>query len=170
MTSAWTVALLYEQATPLRQILRLAKREPSAAEALDALAARMRKDFNAHLIRDEIIAGYGVFRPQGGEPELLLHPSDKKTGLAYSLLPMTQSMIGGLFTQAQARKHLGLIRKHLLFSDGARLMDRPIVYHGGPETFFQQAEIGGLLRPRNRSHVYAFAPALRRGDQRRRRV
>jgi 1,2-beta-oligoglucan phosphorylase len=70
----------------------------------------------------------------------LLHPSDKKTGLAYSLLPMTQSMIGGLFTQAQARKHLSLIRKHLLFSDGARLMDRPIVYHGGPETFFQRAE------------------------------
>ena len=53
---------------------------------------------------------------------------------------MTQSMIGGLFTQAQARKHLSLIRKHLLFSDGARLMDKPIAYHGGPETFFQRAE------------------------------
>ena len=70
----------------------------------------------------------------------MLHPGDKQTGLAYSLLPMTQSMIGGLFTQAQARKHLSLIRKHLLFSDGARLMDKPIVYHGGPETFFQRAE------------------------------
>jgi cellobiose phosphorylase len=53
---------------------------------------------------------------------------------------MTQSMIGGMFTQAQARRHLGLIRKHLLFSDGARLMDRPIAYHGGPETFFRRAE------------------------------
>ena len=87
-----------------------------------------------------MVAGYGVFRPEGGEPELLLHPSDKKTGLAYSLLPMTQSMIGGMFTKAQARKHLGIIRKHLLFSDGARLMDKPIAYHGGPETFFQRAE------------------------------
>ena len=27
---------------------------------------------------------------------------------------MTQSMIGGMFTQVQARRHLGLIRKHLL--------------------------------------------------------
>ena len=45
-----------------------------------------------------------------------------------------------MFTQAQARKHLGLIRKHLLFPDGARLMDKPIAYHGGPETFFQRAE------------------------------
>jgi cellobiose phosphorylase len=140
MTSAWTVALLYEQLGRYAEILRRAKRPASQAKALDALAAAVRKDFNAHLVRDGVVAGYGVFRPEGGEPDLLLHPGDKQTGLAYSLLPMTQSMIGGLFTQAQARKHLSLIRKHLLFSDGARLMDKPIVYHGGPETFFQRAE------------------------------
>jgi 1,2-beta-oligoglucan phosphorylase len=140
MTSAWTVVLLYEQLRRYAGVLRQAKRTPKRAKELNALAAAVRKDFNTHLIRDGVVAGYGVFRPEGGEPELLLHPSDKKTGLAYSLLPMTQSMIGGLFTQAQARRHLGLIRKHLLFSDGARLMDKPIVYHGGPETFFQRAE------------------------------
>jgi 1,2-beta-oligoglucan phosphorylase len=140
MTSAWTVVLFYEQLRRYAEILRRAKRAPSQAKHLDTLATAVRKDFNTYLIRDGIVAGYGVFRPEGGEPELLLHPSDKKTGLAYSLLPMTQSIIGGLFTQAQARKHLSLIRKHLLFSDGARLMDKPIVYHGGPETFFQRAE------------------------------
>jgi 1,2-beta-oligoglucan phosphorylase len=140
MTSAWTVVLLYEQLRRYAEILRRAKRAPKRAKELEALAAAVRKDFNTHLIRDGVVAGYGVFRPEGGGPELLLHPSDKKTGLAYSLLPMTQSMIGGLFSQAQARKHLGLIRKHLLFSDGARLMDKPIAYHGGPETFFQRAE------------------------------
>ena len=140
MTSAWTVVLFYEQLRRYAEILRRAKRQPSQAKTLDALAAAVRKDFNAYLIRDGVVAGYGVFRPEGGEPDLLLHPSDKQTGLAYSLLPMTQSIIGGLFTQAQARKHLSLIRKHLLFSDGARLMDKPIAYHGGPETFFQRAE------------------------------
>ena len=140
MTSAWTVVLLYEQLRRYAEILRRAKRASKQAKALDALAAALRKDINAHLIRDGIVAGYGVFRPEGGEPELLLHPSDKQTGLAFSLLPMTQSMIGGLFTKAQARRHLSLIRKHLLFSDGARLMDKPIAYHGGPETFFQRAE------------------------------
>ena len=140
MTSAWTVVLLYEQLRRYAEILRRAKRPPKRARELDTLAAAMRKDFNAYLIRDRVVAGYGVFRPEGGEPELLLHPSDKQTGLAFSLLPMTQSMIGGLFTQAQARRHLGLIRKHLLFSDGARLMDRPIAYHGGLETFFRRAE------------------------------
>jgi cellobiose phosphorylase len=140
MTSAWTVVLFYEQLRRYAEILRRAKRAPKRAKELDALAAAMRKDFNTYLIREGVVAGYGVFRLEGGEPELLLHPSDKQTGLAFSLLPMTQSMIGGLFTQAQARRHLSLIRKHLLFSDGARLMDRPIAYHGGPETFFQRAE------------------------------
>ena len=140
MTSAWTVVLLYEQLRRYAEILRQAKRTPKRAKEFDALAAAIRKDFNTHLIRDGVVAGYGVFSPEGGEPQLLLHPGDKQTGLAFSLLPMTQSMIGGMFTEAQARRHLGLIRKHLLFSDGARLMDKPIAYHGGPETFFQRAE------------------------------
>ena len=140
MTSAWTVVLLYEQLCRYAEILRQAKRTPKRVKEFDALAAAVRKDFNTHLIRDGVVAGYGVFRPEGGEPQLLLHPGDKQTGLAFSLLPMTQSIIGGMFTQAQARRHLGLIRKHLLFSDGARLMDKPITYHGGPETFFQRAE------------------------------
>jgi 1,2-beta-oligoglucan phosphorylase len=140
MTSAWTVVLLYEQLRRYAEILRQAKRTPKRAKEFDALAAAIRKDFNTHLIRDGVVAGYGVFRPEGGEPQLLLHPGDKQTGLAFSLLPMTQSIIGGMFTQAQARRHLGLIRKHLLFSDGARLMDKPITYRGGPETFFQRAE------------------------------
>ena len=140
MTSAWTVILFYEQLRRYAEILRRAKHAPKRARELDALAAAMRKDFNRRLVRDGVVAGYGVFRPEGGEPELLLHPSDKQTGLAFSLLPMTQGMIGGMFTQGQARRHLSLIRKHLLFSDGARLMDKPIAYHGGPETVFRRAE------------------------------
>jgi 1,2-beta-oligoglucan phosphorylase len=40
----------------------------------------------------------------------------------------------------QARRHLAVIRKHLLFPDGARLMDQPLAYHGGIETIFRRAE------------------------------
>ncbi len=140
MTSAWTVVLLYEQLRRYAAILRRARRALKRVKELEALAVAMRKDFNAFLMRDGVVAGYGVFRPEGGEPQLLLHPRDNETGLKFSLLPMTQSMIGGLFTQAQARRHLSLIRKHLLFSDGARLMDRPSAYHGGPERIFRRAE------------------------------
>jgi cellobiose phosphorylase len=53
---------------------------------------------------------------------------------------MTQSIIGGLFTRDQARHHLGVIREHLLFPDGARLMDKPVAYRGGPEIIFRRAE------------------------------
>ncbi len=139
MASSWTVALLYEQLRRYSAILRHAGR-PETTKELDSVAAAMRKDFNRFLIRDGAVAGYGVFRPEGGPPELLLHPSDEQSGLSFSLLPMTQGIIGGILTKKQARRHLGLIRKHLLFSDGARLMDRPIAYRGGSETIFRRAE------------------------------
>jgi 1,2-beta-oligoglucan phosphorylase len=139
MASSWTIALLYQQLRRYAAILRLAGRA-RAAKAHDSLAAAMRKDFNRFLIRDGVVAGYGVFTPEGGAPELLLHPSDDRTGLSFSLIPMTQAIIGVLFTTAQARRHLALIRKHLLFPDGARLTDRPLAYHGGPETMFRRAE------------------------------
>jgi cellobiose phosphorylase len=91
-------------------------------------------------VRDGVVAGYGIFEPGGDCQELLLHPSDERTGLSYSLLPMIQSIVAGLFTLDQARHHLAIIQKHLLFPDGARLMDKPIAYHGGPERVFRRAE------------------------------
>ena len=139
MVSSWTVALLYEQLCRYAEILRRAGNVERAAEQM-SLAAAIREDFNRFLIRDGTVAGYGVFSPEGGPPELLLHPSDHRTGLSYSLIPMTQAISGGLFTPEQARHHRDLIRKHLLFSDGARLMDKPIAYHGGLETMFKRAE------------------------------
>jgi len=139
MASSWTIALLYQQLRRYAEILRRVGRA-EAAEEHDSLAAAMRKDFNRFLIRDGVVAGYGVFRPEGGAPKLLLHPSDERTGLSFSLIPMTQAIIGGLFTPAQARRHLALIREHLLFPDGVRLMDRPLAYHGGTETIFRRAE------------------------------
>jgi cellobiose phosphorylase len=137
MVSSWTVALLYEQLCRYSAILRRAGRDGAAAATL---AAAMRADFNRFLVRHGTVAGYGVFTPTGGLPELLFHPVDTRTGICYSLLPMTQAILGGLFTPEQTQHHLDLIRQHLRFADGVRLMDRPIAYHGGPETFFQRAE------------------------------
>ncbi|HET6521681.1 MAG TPA: hypothetical protein VFG47_17950, partial [Geminicoccaceae bacterium] len=140
MVSAWTVALLFQQVNRYAEVLRRAGRG-GEAEALDRLAAAMREDFNRHLIRGGTVAGYALFDPAGrAEPELLLHPSDARTGLRYSLLPMTRGIIAGLFTPEQARHHLGLIREHLLFPDGVRLMDRPVAYRGGIERVFRRAE------------------------------
>lgn len=139
MVSSWTVALLYQQINRYAEVLRCAG-STGRAEDLRGLAIAMRGDFNRYLLRDGTVAGYAIFEPGGGEPELLLHPSDTRTGLSYSLLPMTRSIISGLFTQEQIEHHLKLIRVHLLFPDGVRLIDRPVAYHGGPQTTFRRAE------------------------------
>ncbi|WEK49382.1 MAG: cellobiose phosphorylase [Candidatus Kaistia colombiensis] len=139
MVSSWTVALLYEQVGRYAAILERAG-DPAEAAALASLAGVMRGDVNRYLIRDGVIAGYGLFDPGHDRVELLLHPSDRRTGLSYSLIPMTQAILGGLFTAAQTRSHLELIRQQLLDPDGARLMDRPVAYHGGVETLFRRAE------------------------------
>ncbi len=139
MVSSWSVALLFQQINRYAEVLRRTKRIDQA-ESLGRLADEMRADFNRYLIRDETVAGYALFDPGGDRPKLLLHPTDTTTGLSYSLLPMTRSIIAGLFTPEQARHHLQLIREHLLFPDGVRLMDRPVRYRGGPEQVFRRAE------------------------------
>ncbi|MGA7383472.1 MAG: cellobiose phosphorylase [Methylocella sp.] len=137
MVSSWSVALLFQQLSRYAEVLRRADRE---AEGVSRCAGEMKADFNRFLLRDNTVAGYAVFDPSGGSPELLLHPSDSRTGLKYSLLPMTQSIIGGLFTPRQVEHHLRLIREHLLFPDGVRLIDRPVAYRGGPQIMFRRAE------------------------------
>jgi cellobiose phosphorylase len=138
MVSSWTVALLYQQLCRYAEILRRSGRSDGSVE--EELAAAMRADFNRFLVRDDTVAGYGEFSPAGGLPELLLHPLDRRTGVSYSLLPMIQAILGGLFTPQQVQHHLGLMRGQLRFPDGARLMDRPLAYHGGPQSLFQRAE------------------------------
>lgn len=137
MVSSWTAVLFFEQVTRYAEALRRAGRD---ARPLHDLAGAIRADVNRYLISDGVIAGYGVFGAGPNEPELLLHPSDRRTGLLYSLIPMTQAIIAGLFTPEQARHHFGIIRDHLLFPDGARLIDRPVAYHGGTEHLFRRAE------------------------------
>jgi cellobiose phosphorylase len=139
MVSSWTVALLYEQIRRYAAILKRAGRFTQALE-LDALGDAMGADFHHHLVRDGAVAGYGVFDPTHKDVELLLHPSDTRTGLSWSLIAMTQPILGGLFDAEQSRHHLDLIRENLLFPDGARLMDRPVTYRGGPELLFKRAE------------------------------
>ncbi|MBW9052801.1 GH36-type glycosyl hydrolase domain-containing protein [Rhizobium mesosinicum] len=139
MVSSWTVSLLYEQIVRYSAILRRIGKGADATE-LRKIATAMRRDFNKHLIRDGVVAGYGIFDPAHDGVELLLHPDDQRTGLHYSLISMTQAMLGKLFTPEQRQAHMKLIEKHLLFPDGVRLMEKPATYAGGPETLFRRAE------------------------------
>jgi cellobiose phosphorylase len=140
MVSSWTTALMFQTLDRYSTALERFD-ESSRASRIRQLADAMREDFQKHLIIDDVVAGFVVFEP--GTPkrrEVLLHPLDRRTGLHHRLIPMTRSMLAGLFTPDQARHHLDLIRTHLLYPDGARLMDRPTRYSGGVETIFRRSE------------------------------
>lgn len=143
MVSSWTVALLYEQMARYADILARAERAEESAQ-LQRKAASMREDFGNFLIRDNVVAGYCIFEPSG-DVELLIHPSDRRTGLQYSLISMTQPIIGGLFTPEQRERHLAVIKEHLLFPDGVRLMEKPVGYSGGTEKLFRRAETSAFF-------------------------
>jgi cellobiose phosphorylase len=162
MCSAWTVTLHHQTLTTLARALRQLGRQP-AARRLERQAAAVRRDFLRLLLVDDVLAGYALFEPKGGmraadaaggrprthqpvgqaaiEPvRYLLHPRDATTGVRYSILAMIHAILEGLFDRAQLEHHLRLIDEHLIGPDGARLFDRPLDYHGGPQRQFQRAE------------------------------
>lgn len=139
LVSSWTVALLWQQLNRWAAIQQRAG-DPAGADETRALAAAIRTDVERYLIRDGQLAGYALFEPGGGAPELLMHPSDRRTGLRISLIPITRSIIAGLLTGDSARHHWQLVNAQLRHPDGVRLMDRPPRYRGGIETIFRRAE------------------------------
>lgn len=143
LVSSWTVALCYQVLRRLEDLSRQSKR---AFPGLDGFADSVKADCHKHLIIDGTICGFFLFDEKSsssGQP--LLHPHDKLTGIHYSLIPMTRSMLGGLFSKEEMSHHLSLIEEHLLAADGARLMDRPPAYRGGICEIFQRAELSSCF-------------------------
>ncbi len=138
LCSSWTVTLNYQTLSALADALRRLGLTDRAAQ-LQAQAATVLEEFQHTLIVDGVITGLAYFH-ESGVTDLLLHPADSTTGLSYSLLPMIHAIINDMLTPKQAEAHLALIREHLLGPDGARLFDKPLTYHGGPQKYFQRAE------------------------------
>ncbi|MEW6663976.1 MAG: hypothetical protein AB1512_01990 [Thermodesulfobacteriota bacterium] len=143
LCSSWTVTLHYQALTALATAFRRLGRSVRAAE-FEALASAVREEFQLRLIVDETVTGLAYFH-EDGRIDYLLHPSDRSTGVCYSLLPMIHAIINDLFTPDQAARHLALIRAHLLGPDGARLFDRPMEYRGGTQRYFQRAETAAFF-------------------------
>jgi cellobiose phosphorylase len=129
--------------TTLAGALRRVGREPLARE-LEAQLPRIRDDFQRKLVVDGVVTGLAHFG-EDGRVAPLLHPDDRETGVAYSLLPMVHGILAELFTREQADRHLDLIRLHLLAADGARLFDQPLPYRGGVQRLFQRAETASFF-------------------------
>jgi cellobiose phosphorylase len=109
------------------------------AAELKEICEKIKTDFNNHLVKDGIVAGYGLVE-KDKSISVLLHPSDKTTGIHYSILPMNRGIISQIFSNEQAKNHQNIIDKHLKGPDGARLMDKPLKYQGGIQKIFQRAE------------------------------
>ncbi|MBU4335785.1 MAG: cellobiose phosphorylase, partial [Actinobacteria bacterium] len=137
MASSWTVALLYQATHEGARLLAGSPHADLGAE-LAAEADQVAREFSERLVIDGVLAGYVVFAPEGAQP--VIHPADGRTGLHYRLIPMTRSIIAGLFTPAQAATHEALVTEHLHYPDGVRLMDRPAPYADGVTRFFRRGE------------------------------
>ncbi|HSV89247.1 MAG TPA: hypothetical protein VLH61_11450, partial [Bacteroidales bacterium] len=138
MISSWTVQMNYQAFSQYAQVLEQDGNLLQSRE-LKAICQSIKNDFNKHLVKKGVVAGYGLAETDGSI-SVLLHPSDKKTGIHYSLLPMNRGVLSGIFTNEQAVAHRQIIEQHLKGPDGARLMDKPLKYRGGIQSIFQRAE------------------------------
>ncbi len=138
MISSWTVEMNYQAFTQYQFVFEQTGNTAKAKE-LSEICVRIKADFNKYLIRDGVVAGYGLIE-EDHSISLLLHPGDDKTNIQYSILPMNRGIISEIFTKEQAHHHQDLIEQHLKGPDGARLMNRPLKYKGGIQTLFQRAE------------------------------
>jgi cellobiose phosphorylase len=137
MVSGWTAGLALQTLGALSRIWKMAGYARDA-EKLDGFLVRMKSDFRTHIIKDGVVAGFVLF--DGANTSHMLHPADHITGIHYRLLPINRAIISGLFTPQEMEFHLDLVRRHLKFPDGVRLMDRPPAYRGGKSVHFQRAE------------------------------
>ena len=138
LCSSWTVTLNYQTLRALAQAFESIG-ESESAKGFNGMAETVLREFQQVLIGDDVLAGLAYFHEDGNK-EYLLHPTDKRTGLSYSLLPMIHAIINDMLSPEQAEMHLKVIQTHLLGPDGARLFDRPMEYHGGIQRYFQRAE------------------------------
>ncbi|MDQ7825179.1 MAG: hypothetical protein RDV48_20425 [Candidatus Eremiobacteraeota bacterium] len=138
LISSWTVEMNYQAFDQYRMVYEWAGSHAKAAE-LKAICEKIKEDFNRCLVKDGVVAGYGLVEDDGSIA-VLLHPTDRTTRISYSLLPMDRGVLSELFTREQAEMHQELIESKLKGPDGARLMDRPLKYRGGIQEIFQRAE------------------------------
>ena len=136
MVSGWTVELTYEVFNLLAEVLD--DIDSDYSNHLRYLSSKMKEDFYRYLMIDGIPAGFIYFDNAKVTP--IIHPSDKRTNINYRLLPLSRGGISKMFSSEETQKAVELIDTHLLHPDGVRLMDKPIKYQGGINTYFQRAE------------------------------
>ena len=138
MASTWTSALAVQALTLTAAELRPEPRHDALAGRMADAAAAMVADLRRLLLPDGIAAGFATVT--GSEVRPVIHPRDTSTGLTYRLIAMTRPIIAEVFDLEQAARHEALVREHLHFPDGVRLVDRPARFADGQVESFLRAE------------------------------
>ena len=86
MVSSWTVALLFQQLNRYAEVLTPGRARRRRRRSSTHLAAAMRARFQPLSLSATRRSRAMRFSSRAPTPELLLHPSDTRTGLNYSLL------------------------------------------------------------------------------------
>ncbi|MEH7610021.1 GH36-type glycosyl hydrolase domain-containing protein [Gottfriedia acidiceleris] len=137
MVSSWTVALTYQTLKQFSFVLK--EFNEVLSDEISELVKGIEADFKKYMLNTDTIPGF-IYLEDPNKAELMIHPSDQKTGIQYRLLPMTRSMISELFTLEEANHHYEIIKEHLQHPDGVRLMNKPATYAGGVSKNFKRAE------------------------------
>ncbi|XZF77860.1 GH36-type glycosyl hydrolase domain-containing protein [Bacillus sp. AL-1R] len=137
MVSSWTVALTYQTLKQFSFVLK--EFNEVLSDEINVLVNGIEADFKKYMLKTDIIPGF-IYLEDPNLAEMMIHPSDQKTGIQYRLLPMTRSMISELFTLEEANHHFEIIKEHLQHPDGVRLMNKPATYAGGVSKNFKRAE------------------------------
>ncbi len=107
MISSWTVEMNYQAFNDYRNVYSQTGNKEKAKE-LDEICSKIKSDFNKYLMKDGVVAGYGLVE-KDSSISVLLHPNDTTTGIRYSILPMDRGIISGIFTKEQALHHQQII-------------------------------------------------------------
>ncbi|MGO1487594.1 MAG: hypothetical protein ACTHWA_03435 [Arachnia sp.] len=165
MCSSWTAELEIKTLTTLAGAL--AQDDPELAARLCDTAIATEGGLREHLLKDDELAGYGIIDGHG--VELLVHPRDRRTGLAHGSLQMIHAIADELLTPEEARAHVAIIDQHLDGPTGILLFDTPVTYHGGETHMFVRAEAAsfwgrevGLMY--THAHLRWVEALLRLGD------
>ncbi len=136
MVSGWTVALTYEAMNLFSRAVKTY--DKIIAQEIEELAENIKKDYHTLLVKDDIPSGFILFT--NDSLKYMLHPLDNETGLKYRLLPFNRGIISELLDKDKIDNYLEIIDKQLKHPDGVRLMDKPVQYKGGINTYFTRAE------------------------------
>lgn len=136
MVSTWTTELEIKALGMLGG--QLGRGDADLAGRMLAMAEDARAAFRERLLIDGELCGYSIITQDGLEP--LVHPADRRTGIAHGSLQIIHAIGDELLTAEEAQHHLAVIDEHLDGPTGIYLFSEPIRYRGGETHTFLRAE------------------------------